>query len=464
MTGPYQQQVTSLQAASTMYTNQQKAWTTLQSDASATASSLSTLSQASTFQQLAATSSNTNVATASDNSAQAGSYNLTVTQLAQAEIDQGSSANMQVSSPSSALGLSGSFTVAVGSGSAKTINVSSTDTLNTIAQNINNSGAGVKATVEQQSSGNWILAIQGNTTGSGQGITFTDTAGSGSTYGPLYSLGLYNDPSNAKFSGEVVQKAQDASLYFGSNSSSPITSSTNTFNNAIPGVTLVTSGVGSTTVTVSANVSAMTQAVQTFVNNYNTWVKDTENLAMGTVAGNASSTTSSQGQTTSSYQTNPNQVLTSPLPMQVLNQIQTVLGGWTGNSSNIYQSLADIGITYNSNNTGTLTINKTQLQSALTNHPNSVGTLFTDLQKMASPMFQAFDSGTTSTTGEALSSLQTQLSQTKLSLSMAKSQLTTAEQQAISQYGQWVKAVSSYANTYSTVQAMFNQSGTNQGG
>jgi len=83
---------------------------------------------------------------------------------------------------------------------------------------------------------------------------------------------------------------------------------------------------------------------------------------------------------------------------------------------------------------------------------------------MASPMFQAFDSGTTSTTGEALSSLQTQLSQTKLSLSMAKSQLTTAEQQAISQYGQWVKAVSSYANTYSTVQAMFNQSGTNQGG
>jgi len=201
MTGPYQQQVTSLQAASTMYTNQQKAWTTLQSDASATASSLSTLSQASTFQQLAATSSNTNVATASDNSAQAGSYNLTVTQLAQAEIDQGSSANMQVSSPSSALGLSGSFTVAVGSGSAKTINVSSTDTLNTIAQNINNSGAGVKATVEQQSSGNWILAIQGNTTGSGQGITFTDTAGSGSTYGPLYSLGLYNDPSNAKFRG-----------------------------------------------------------------------------------------------------------------------------------------------------------------------------------------------------------------------------------------------------------------------
>lgn len=458
MTEPLLQQLTSLKAQAQLYTAQQNAWTTLQGDARAVSNDLATLALPSTFQQLTATSSNTNVATASDSSAQAGSYNITVTQLATAEIDQGSSSTtgaLAVTNPTTALGLTGSFTVGLGSGASASITVSSSDSLNQIAAAINNAKAGVTATTEQQSNGDWILALQGNSTGQGQTINLTDTAGS-STYGPLYYLGLYNDPAAAKFSGEVVQQAADASLYFGTNSSSPITSTTNTFTNAIPGVTLSVTGLGSTSITVGANVPAMTQSVQTLVNDWNTWVTDSENLAMSTVAGNATSSTSATGGTTSGYQTNPNQVLSSPVPMEIINQMQTLLGGWTGNSGP-YQSLADLGITYNANNTGTLTINTSVLQHALTANPAAVGQVFQTLAQKVSSLLNGFYMGANSTTASSIAYDQNQEAMANNQVALAQANLKAAEQQAVLEYGQWVKAISALANESSMINATFGQ-------
>lgn len=459
-----QQQVSDLQAQLTQYQNEQSAWTTLQADAKAVASDLNTLSQSSTFQQLTATSSNTNVATATDNSAQAGSYNITISQVAAAEIDQGTTANLQVTDPTKALNISGSFTIQVGSGTTQTVNVSTTDSLNTIVSNINNANAGVTATSEQLSNGDWVLAIQSNTTGASNTITYTDTAGSGQSSGPLNQLGIYNDSTKTN---NVVQKAADAELYFGNNSSSTISSSTNTFNNAIPGVTLQAKSTGSATITIGPNVSAMTSSVQQFVNDWNTWVKDTEKLAMPTIAGNPSSSTNSSGQTVSSYQSNPNQEIQSPVPLETLNQIQTLLGSWVGSSSstNTYQSLADLGITYDSNNTGTLTLNTSTLQSALAQHPNQVGQVFQDIYNKASSLFSGFDTGSTSTTQSAINNDQNQITLLNTQISQAKNNLTMAQNNAISEYGQWVKALSSLASENALIMGMQgNNNGSNGSG
>jgi len=75
-------QLSQLENQQTADSNQISAWSTLQSDARTVSGDLSTLGLASTFQQLSATSSSSSVATAVDNSAQAGFYQITVGSLA----------------------------------------------------------------------------------------------------------------------------------------------------------------------------------------------------------------------------------------------------------------------------------------------------------------------------------------------------------------------------------------------
>ena len=191
-----QMQLSHLEKQQSTDKSQISAWTTLQSDAQTFAGDLSTLNQASTFQQLAATSSNANVASAVDNSASAGSYQISVGSVAQGEVDQGSSANLAVTSPSQTLtlngaNLAGSFSIQVGSkGTPVSVNIPSSGiSLNGLAQLINQTpGMGATASVEQLASGNWVLSISANTTG--QSITYGDTAPSGSstqTYVPISS-------------------------------------------------------------------------------------------------------------------------------------------------------------------------------------------------------------------------------------------------------------------------------------
>src|SRR6202044_3235440 len=93
-----------------------------------------TLSNPSSFQTVTANSSNTGVATISTTgNALSGNYNLTVTQLAQAQMILSSAQ----SSSSSALGLSGTVVV-----NGHSLTVNSTDSLDSIAGNINGLNAG----------------------------------------------------------------------------------------------------------------------------------------------------------------------------------------------------------------------------------------------------------------------------------------------------------------------------------
>ncbi len=466
MTEGSQAQLSALQSTVKQDGTLISAWTTLQSDAQAVNGDLTTLNNPLTFQQMTATSSNSNIMTASDSTAQAGSYSLYVDQLAQAEIDQGQPPTA-ITSDTTALGFSGTFQIYTGATAPTTdISVSSSDTLQQIANAITAANTGVTASTEQLANGDWTITIQGNTTGAANNIHYVAVSPSSGTSSPLYQLGLWNTSlaTPTYFSGEQLQIAQNAEVNFGStaSTSNEISSSNNTFTNLVPGLTVNVASVGSATITVGPNASGMAQSVQQLVSDWNQWVTDTQNIAD---AGSVTNTGSGTG-ANYTYQSNPNQVITSNQPQAVLDQVQSLIGGIIG--SGTYQSLADIGITFNGN--GTLTVAQSTLTNALSQNPAAVGSLFQSLYGQVNPTgttgpLSAFYSGGNSVTGAAIAYETTQQTTTNSQISLLQTQLNAAEQQAVIEYGQWVNQVAQYAQEGSLVSVMFNQNtGNNNNG
>lgn len=454
-------QLSQLESQQTADGNQIHAWTTLQSDARTVAGDLGNLALATTFQQLAASSSSTSVATAVDNSAQAGSYQISVGSVAAGEVDLGSSTNMAVTSPTEILtsggaNLGGSFSIQVGTASPVSVSIpSSGTTLNGLAQSINATpNIGVTASVEQLSNSDWVLSISANSTG--QAISYTDTAPSASstqTNGPLYYLGITG--ASGGQASNVVQKATSAEISFGAsfNASEAITSSTDTFNNVIPGLTLNVASPGTTTVNITPNVQGMTSSVQQFVTDWNQWVTDTANLSdPGSVEASASGDSYT-------YQTNSNQVIESGQPQSLLNQVSSQIAEFQDTTNTTYQNLSAIGISFNSN--GTLALNQGTLANALSSSPNEVASLFQALNQSlvsssTSDLLPGFYQGPNSVTAEAITYITDQENQVNNQVSSLKTQVQTQEDQAITQYGKWVTQVATYAQENTLLTALFN--------
>lgn len=448
------------------------AWTTLQSDANSVLGDLTSLASTSTYNQLSTTSSNSGVATAADQSAQQGSYNIYIQSLAQSEIDQGSTANMTVTNPNAPLTLStgallqGSFTVTVGGTSASVTIPTAGESLNGLAAQINNtSGMGVTATVVKNSSGDYLLELQANQTG--QAISYADSGVSGGS-GPLYYLGVISSDTSTT-AANVLQSASSAKASFGStfNATNYVTSSTNTFTNLIPGMTITAQSTGAATISVTPDVSSMAHSVQQFVSDWNQWVKDTQSLAAaGTVTESGSGSSA-----TYTYQANPNQELTSALPTLALNTAEQLLGITTnGQTSSAYQSLADIGITLAAN--GKLSLDSSTLTQALTNDPTAVQSIFQSLSGVlgTNPTTHTtgpianFATGVSSVAGEAVATLNGQVTKDQNAINLLKQQLTAEENQAINQYAKWINQVSSDSTQYSMLSALFNQNSSSSSG
>jgi flagellar hook-associated protein 2 len=144
------------------------------------ATAASALNSAFAFEAAKATSSDPAVATANATStANAGTYTLRVTRLAQAHkfsTDAQQSAN-------AALNRSGEFVI-----NGKGIKVVASDSLTTIAQKINNARAGVTASVIDGGAGNVYLSLTASQTGASSKVQLADV-GSGTL---LTSLGIIN--------------------------------------------------------------------------------------------------------------------------------------------------------------------------------------------------------------------------------------------------------------------------------
>lgn len=435
------------------------AWTTLQADAQSFGSALSTLASSSTYNQLQASSSNNNVASAADSSALAGQYTLTVNSVAQAEIDTGSAANLAVTNPSTVLSLSGTaiagtFGITVG-GQSMTVTVpTSGESLNALASAINSQAGsakvGITANVVQNGSGQYVLEMQATQTN--QAIQYQDSQGS-----LLYDLGLVAQTgTGTQAAANMLQAPSPAQVSFGSsyNSSAAVTSSTNTFANLIPGLTVSANAPGTTTISVTPNISAMQNQVSSFVSAWNQWATDTQSLAeAGTVTAVGSGTAQSF-----SYQSNANQALTSGVPVATLNQVQQVLAShMTG--SGAYQSLGDLGITFSTS--GKLIINSSVLDTALQSDPAAVQAVFSGLESALAPssglgVLNGFSVGTTSTAGHSIATLTSQNANIANQEALILQKSSAEEQNAILQYGQWVNQVAKYSQQYTLLNAIFN--------
>lgn len=195
------------------------------------------------------------VSAAATNTASAGSYAVSVQQLAQAQKTVGSVAQ---ASATTALGATGGLTLTTTTGTSVTVNVANTDSLATLRTSINavQGKTGVQASiVSSNSDGSGAhLVLTAVNAGSASGFTVTDAAGT--TPSLTATLGL----------GSPAVAAQDAKLTI---DGVAVTRSANTVADAISGVTLSLGAPGNSTVTLTRQPDQAQAAVQAFVDSYN---------------------------------------------------------------------------------------------------------------------------------------------------------------------------------------------------
>jgi flagellar hook-associated protein 2 len=200
------------------------------------------------------------------------------------------------------------------------------------------------------------IILSSNQSGATNAIKVTETDG-----GTALSALTYDGTSNTT-NYTQTSPAQDATF---SISGVPHTSSTNTVTDALNGVTLTLTGTtasgtgpgSSAQLTVSSDTSTITSNIQAFVDGYNTMVKAISPL------GSFDQTTNTAGP-----------MLGDPVLTGVQNDIRSALHSVVNTGSSVYNSLASVGITTNSD--GTLNLNTTKLQTALATAPSAVSTLF----------------------------------------------------------------------------------------
>lgn len=258
---PITNQETSVNAEITAYGTLTSALTKLQTAAEA-------LADSSLYDSLTTSLSGSGVTAATTSDAVAGTYKLEVTQLAQAQ----SLTTDGVASKTTALG-TGTLTLQVGSEDAVSITLtSSNNTLEGIRTAINASGAGVTASIVNDGSGTpYRLVLTSDSTGTESEMTVSYT--SDDSTDAASSLFGY-DGSTGNMTQTV--EALDAELTINGIS---ITSQTNTVEDALQGVTLNLTAVGSSqTLTISQDTDAIYDAVSSFVTAYNSYVSTVDTL------------------------------------------------------------------------------------------------------------------------------------------------------------------------------------------
>jgi flagellar hook-associated protein 2 len=340
---PWQTQLTNLTAQDTVFTSLGSNLSTLSTDLQALTDPTGVLADKE------GSSSDTSVLTltSASSTAVAGTHTVVVNSLAQtssadtAEIGTGDV-------------LSGGVTIQVGSGTAQTIDVPSTNgdqTLAGLSAAINAAGIGVTANVITDTNGSRLSIVSGTGGTAGQltvSSTLEDTtANVGTTGSPDLAL-------------TTIQSGIDASLTV---DGVAVSSGSNTVSDAIPGVTFqllapspVTSGTAETVqVVITNNTSSVSSALNTFVDDYNTTIQ---------------AITAQEGNTSSG---SPEPLYGSPVLAQLQEQLQSALSAQYGASGSI-KSLTQLGI--ETNQDGTLTLNTDTLTSALNNSYGEVSGLF----------------------------------------------------------------------------------------
>lgn len=258
---PITAQEDSVEAEISAYGTLTSALTTLQSAVEA-------LADESLFESLTTTLSGSGVTAATTSEAEAGTYTLEVTQLAQAQ----SLTTDGIADKTSALG-TGTLTLQVGTEEAVSITLdSSNNTLEGIRDAINAADAGVTASIVNDGSDTpYRLVLTSDSTGTESEMTVTYT-GTDSTDDASSLFGYDGTTGNMT---ETVE-ALDAELTI---NGIAISSQSNTVEDALQGVTLNLSAIGSSqTLTIAQDTDAILDAITAFVDAYNDYVTTVDDL------------------------------------------------------------------------------------------------------------------------------------------------------------------------------------------
>ncbi|MBR1159820.1 flagellar filament capping protein FliD [Bradyrhizobium elkanii] len=340
--------ITANQAKITTYQSLQTELSTLASGLSSLSTSIINSIATNAFATRAATISSTGDVSASSalnmsvNSGSAtGDHTLQITQLATAQKVIGASQ----SSSSTALGLSGTFSLGLSGGTSTAISITSGMSMQDIVDTINaqTSTTNVQASIVQVSSGSYEMVLTG--TQDAADITYSSTSGDDI----LNKLGV-TDTSGA-FT-DVLQKSQSAEFTL---DGIALTRNTNDISDVLSGVTFdllqPTPSGTSLNISIETDTSQITSALQTFVTNYNAF----RDQVIAQSAQNSDGTAASSA------------VLFGDSTMRdIMTQLQQVLSGTVGG-----MTMADLGLSFNENNelqldTGTLSTVLTQNLAGVT--------------------------------------------------------------------------------------------------
>ena len=230
------------------------------------------LSSPDSLSVLAATSSDPAIVGVSTSSGStAGVNDVVVSQRAKAQV----TASTSTATADQTVTTGGTLSLLVGAQPPVNIVASGSMTLRQLADAINDADAGVQASVVQVTPGNYRLVVTSTQTGTEGGFTFTSTLGNGITFGG--ADGTYGQPGD----GNAVD-AQDAELTV---NNVPVTSSTNTLTDVVPGATLTLNAEDenkTVRVSVSRDPEALRNQVDGFVKAYNDlvgWVNEQRTAA-----------------------------------------------------------------------------------------------------------------------------------------------------------------------------------------
>ena len=219
---------------------------------------VSKLTRDSAWNGVSISSSNPTLSGTMTGIAATGTYNIKVTDLAQAQTTALGGAGGIALAKDQAMGAAGTIKLTMGTES-KDIAIESSDTLTKIATKINEAGMGIQASIVTNVDGQERLMLRSKETGTDKAFTVDLSAAPAAPAAPA---------ALAVLGQTTTQTAQNAKVEL---NGMEVESSTNTFANTIPGMSFTVSEVTSTaaTLNVKADTEAMKKNIQEFVEAYN---------------------------------------------------------------------------------------------------------------------------------------------------------------------------------------------------
>jgi flagellar hook-associated protein 2 len=315
------------------------------------------LSAPDNLKAFSASSSNEGIAVSVDSTkASRGTYSVEVTSLAGAQ----ALASRDVFADRDATSVGqGTLTLNVGDKATNLTIDSSNDTLQGLANAINDSDAGVSAGVIDTGSG-FQLVLSADETGTANAVSISVLGDTGGTDTDNQGLSrfAFNTGMDAGSGLQETIGASDAVMKI---NGVEVTRSTNSFENVIDGLTFDIAETGSSIIKVQQDFGAVADRVQGFVDKFNSLQSTIDSLAgFNAEAGVGSLLTGDS--TVRSIQNQLRQVLTRIVP---------------GLENSSVRSLADVGITTNFE-TGGLEFDRAKFEEQLKNNPDDVTALFAE--------------------------------------------------------------------------------------